>query len=238
MWVKVDDGLPDHAKVQEAGRQLGQAGAGRVVAMWTVGMCYCNRTLSDGKITEPIIRTWTLFDKRPLDVFVAMAVPMPNGDNGLVIAVPDGFQFHDYDHYQPLSTDVKAKRKKDRDRKRLAKQEADGILAGIPELSARNPERSCARDPDPVPVQEERTEVHRGWRRDPVVNLKVLKALVWRETQAAYQDPGEDFTIASVSERLKLVAARAGLIYSQDLFHEQIELAVAKVPQQRMRRSA
>src|SRR5262245_43393629 len=117
-WVKVDDAFPEHDKVIEAGRHLGQRGAGRVVAIWMVGMCYCNRNLTDGFVRESIVRTWVLYDQRPLDVAIVMAQKMPDGSAGLLERVEGGFRFHDYDHYQPSADDVKAKRARDRDRKR------------------------------------------------------------------------------------------------------------------------
>ncbi len=232
MWVKVDDAFPEHRKVNEAGRHLGAHGRGRVIAIWTVALCYCNRNLTDGFVDEQTMRSWTLYDRKPMDVATVMAMPMPNGDNGLFVAVTGGFQFHDYQHYQPSSAEQKAKRQRDRDRKRRP-LESDGNSVGIHADSTRNPERSRGRDPDPSrPVPDLRKD-HRGSRREfptPVENLRVLKALVWRETHAAFDDKAEDYSLSSVTERLKCCAAKAGLVYDVELFHRQIDHAFARVP--------
>lgn len=113
MWVKVDDQFPEHPKVMRAARDLGTQGAGRVLAVWMVGLCYSNRTLSDGYLPEAIVKSWTLYDRRPLDVAFAMC------EAGLLDRAPGGYRFHDYADYQPLAADVKAKREWDARRKQL-----------------------------------------------------------------------------------------------------------------------
>lgn len=151
MWVKVDDSFSEHPKVVEAGRHLGPYGRGRVVAVWLVAMCYCNRNYTDGFVDELTVRTWTLFDRRPLDVAFVMA------EAGLMSRVDGGFRFHDYLDYQPAAAEIKAKRKKDRDRKREERRRPTDVRADVPTdvptdvltLSARNPARSRARDPVP-----------------------------------------------------------------------------------------
>jgi hypothetical protein len=91
-------------------------------------------------------------------------------------------------------------------------------------------------DPDPVRTGDEdhaalRTanggnpvENPRRARREPVEAVKVLRALIWREVAALADcgplDPGD------VLEHLKCTAARAGLIYGLDDFHEQAALAI------------
>jgi hypothetical protein len=241
MWVKVDDGFPEHPKVREAGRHLGTYGRGRVIAVWQVAMCYCNRNLTDGFIDEATVRTWTLFDRRPLDVALVMA------QAGLLVRVEGGFRFHDYDDYQPSAAEVKAKKKKDRDRKREERKRKLGVQPSVHEdvhadnsaPSAWNPARSRARDPDPGPShQKDHGRAARAGCGNPVENERVLKALIWREVHAAYGDRTAEFTLPEVTERAKVVAARAGLLYATDFFHEQIGIAFDRVPKQRRRSAA
>lgn len=242
MWVKVDDGFPEHPKVVEAGRHLGTYGRGRVEAIWLVAMCYCNRNLTDGFIDEATVRTWTLYDRRPFDVAQVMALQMPDGSPGLLLKVDDGFRFHDYHDYQPSAKERKAKLRKDRDRKRAERLDRLGVQPDVHADTSRtsewNPARSRARDPDPGPsIQKD----HRGSRREmstPVENLRVLKALIWREVHVLYRDPSVEFSLPEVTERLKVIAARAGLVYAVDTFHEQIEIAMVRVPQQARRSAA
>lgn len=239
MWVKVDDGFPEHPKVIEAGRHLGTYGRGRVIAIWQVAICYCNRNLTDGFIDEPTVRTWTLYDKRPLDVALVMA------GAGLMARVEGGFRFHDYHDYQPSAKERKARLKKDRDRKRAERLAKLGVQADVPTdvqpLSARTSKRNPLYPTRPVLSTCTHTKVHRAPRGrfpQPVENLRVLKALIWREVHAAYGDPSEDFTYSNVAERLKVVAARAGLVYSSEFFRDQLEVAMTRVPRQRGARSA
>lgn len=148
MWVKVDDGLPDHSKVLAAGRALGTRGAGRVLAIWLQGMCFANRNLTDGFLPESLVRTWTLYDHRPLEVAGAMV------DAGLLELAAGGFRFHNYEHYQPDAATIKAKRDRDRQRKKFPRGiQTDSARnpRGVATDSARIPERSRARDPQPLP---------------------------------------------------------------------------------------
>jgi len=240
MWVKVDDGLPEHRKVVEAGRHLGSYGAGRVVAIWTVGMCYCNRNLTDGFIAEHVVRTWTLYDRRPLDVLEVMSLAMPNGDAGLIHKVTGGYQFHDYLHYQPSAAGVKEKRERDRKRKRGGSDSYTNPT-GVAVDSAWNPERSRARDPDPVPIPSVRRKITAADATrfpQPVENNRVLKALIWREAHGAFRDSSEPFTYSNLLERVKRVAARAGLIYGGEWMCGQVEQAIDRVPKQQRKRTA
>jgi hypothetical protein len=162
MWVKVDDGFPEHAKVLRAAQALDSTGAGalgRVVAVWLVGMCYANRNLTDGFLPLPVVRTWTLFDKKPMAVVAALLVA------GLLEEVPGGYQFHDYEHYQPSASTVKSKRDADRKRKRLARESKENPTR-VAEMSARNPTRSRARDPDPARPEDQNPRAPALARRD------------------------------------------------------------------------
>lgn len=121
MWVKVDDVFPEHRKIVDAGRHLGRSGSGRVLAIWLAGLCYCNRNLTDGFIPAAILRTWTLYDRRPLDVAEVMVIAR------LFDRVEGGYAMHDYLDYQPSAEQVKAKRKRDLERKKKGKPtKADG----------------------------------------------------------------------------------------------------------------
>jgi hypothetical protein len=234
MWVKVDDGLPEHRKVVEAGRHLGSYGAGRVVAIWTVGMCYSNRNLTDGFIAEHVGRTWILYDRRPIDVLEVMALAMPNGDAGLIHKVTSGYQFHDYLHYQPSAAGIKEKRDRDRKRKRGG-ADSYGNPSGIAMDSAWIPERSRARDPDPDPIPSfgrKITAADAARFSQPVENNRVLKALIWREVHAAYRESSEPFVYSNVLERVKRVASRAGLVYGGEWMSTQVETAFDRVPTQ------
>jgi hypothetical protein len=233
MWVKVDDALPDHPKVVEAAENLGSNGVGRVLALWLKGMCYCNHNLTDGFIPCRILKSWTMVDRRPLDVASVMVMA------GIFYQEARGFRFHDFTDYQPSREDVALKRKKDLERKRKKKAEAEsgGIPHGIGAESAAVPSTPAR----PGLSSTHQRQDHRASRAgfpQPVENLRVLKALIWREVHAVYAEYGAAPVDADVVERVKVVAARAGLAYGGECFHRQIEIALRRVPQQRGRRRA
>jgi hypothetical protein len=68
---------------------------------------------------------------------------------------------------------------------------------------------------------------NRRRRREPVEAANVLRALVWREVSALYAGGARPHH-GDVLEHLKCTAARAGLIYALDDFHNQAELAIAR----------
>jgi len=233
MWVKVDDALPDHPKVLDAGLQLGSNGVGRVLAIWLKGMCYCNHNLTDGVISERILKSWTVVDRRPLDVASVMVMA------GIFDKVDHGYRFHDYTDYQPSKAEVTAKRKKDLERKKRRPVETDSTQnpTGFHAESVVVP-ATPARPGLSIGTHQEDHRALRGRFPQAVENLRVLKALVWREVHAAYDDPSEEFTYSNVLERLKVAAARAKLVYSSEFFHGQVEVAMTRVPLQRGRRRA
>lgn len=236
MWVKVDDGFPEHDKVLEAARHLGGNGAARVITIWLVGMCYCNRNLTDGVVRDAIVRTWTFYDRRPLDVANVMAMEMPNKRPGLLVRVEGGFKFHDYEHYQPSADEVKEKRAKDRERKRKGKPAR--LPNGIHADSARNPQDETADSsvpgPDPGLSIDTHVQGHRASRRvtqQPEENLRVLKAVIWSEVQAGLNEGETDRS--DLLERVKVAAARAHIDYASDqsrnYLHDQFDIAITRL---------
>jgi hypothetical protein len=244
MWVKVDDGFPEHEKVLEAGRHLGPYGPGRVVAVWLAGMCYCNRNLTDGFVRESIVRTWIIYDKRPLDVATVMALQMPDGKPGLLERVEGGFRFHDYHHYQPSKDEVIAKRQRDLDRKKKGRADKDSARNSVGVSAESSPIPSL---PDPGPSRpasthttlEDHGAVRRGFPH-PVENLRVLKAVIWAEVQAGL-NAGETHP-GDLKERVKEAAARARVDYAQpesrEYLHDQFDLAIKRLKPQPQRRTA
>lgn len=303
MWVKVDDAFPEHRKVLEAGAHLGRNGPGRVIAIWMVGIAFCNRNLTDGYLTDGVVRSFKVYDKAPFTVAEAMCLQLRDGSNGLLTRADRGFLYHDYGIYQPLAKDIKARRDWDTKRKQLyavpglveairardqnccrycgglvnwrdrksgiggtydhviprGDNTLDNVVvacygcnvrkgsrtpeqAGMPLLppppdgsgsssrtrsdQVRNPARP---DPDPVLEKKDQGRATLGHCGNPVENRKVLKALIWREIEAALTDPDEELTIANLSERVKACAARAGLIYSVDGFAAEIEIAFQRL---------
>lgn len=229
MWVKLDDGIADHPKFFDAGRHLGRHGIARAFAVYVAGLAYSNKHLTDGFLSESVVKSFKI-DRKPGEIALVLAF----ADVGLWETVAGGWRIHDYHHHNPKSQEVKDKRERDAARKR---EERDAKEARRPRgLHAESSALARARsrpDPDPVPVQAEDHAALRtanggnpveNRRRPPVEATNVLRALIWREVAALADcgplDPGD------VLEHLKCTAARAGLIYALDDFHEQATLAI------------
>lgn len=89
VWVKIDDGFPEHRKTVRAGD--------RASFLFVSALCYCARNSRDGFVPEGVVSQLT---------------PAPNAkklaatlvDVGLFEVTDDGFQIHDYAEYQPTTT--------------------------------------------------------------------------------------------------------------------------------------
>ena len=95
--------------------------------------------------------------------------------------------------------------------------------------------------PDPDPVRtggQDHAALRTARRGKPVENVRVLRALVWSEVSAMFAagapctiDPATGATVLDrfeIRERLKDRAARSGLIYDVEDFHNQAELAITR----------
>lgn len=235
MWLKVDDSLIDHPKMLAAGRHLGRRGRARAFCVYMAGLMWVNRHLTDGFIPNEAVLTFTI-DERPCDVAEVLSM----ADVRLFHRETTGFRIHDYHDFNPEAQKVKAKLAQDRERKRVEREKracaSTGIPRGLPSDSsalARARSRSISQ-----PLVRKFTGAPRQSFQQPVENPTVLTALIWREALAAWGERLEAFTIPNVTERLKGVAARARLAYGDDRFHQQIEIAMARVAQHHGRRSA
>lgn len=204
-WVRVDDGFPEHMKVMNGARHLGSNGAGRILAVWLQGMCYANRNLTDGFLPEAVVKSWTLYDRKPLDVAFVMEKV------GLLRRVDGGFRFHDYEHYQPLAEAVKAKRTKDRDRK-------------IRKDSTRNPrgiQAESARIPGvPYPNPSPRSQEQGADAPDVNILTKLVHSIL--DTDGQMRLARDEFEL---SEEVKCQAARAHIPYDSTAVCKAIESA-------------
>ncbi len=115
MWFKVDDGFFRHPKTLDAAERLGDRWQiGRVAHVWLEAGTWAAHALTDGFVPDMAVETF-VSDRRAGEVMEACA------EAGLFIKRSTGYQFHDWDHYNPTAQGVKDKREKDRQRKRLGK---------------------------------------------------------------------------------------------------------------------
>lgn len=141
LWFKVDDQLAMHFKTMQAGN--------RAIGVWVRAGAWAAGNLTDGFVPESLLPALAA-DRDDVDALVAA---------GFWREVEGGWQFHDWDEYQPTSEQVKAKRDADRDRKRKQRRNGSGQFAKVSRRdSERNPEGVTAdvaemsHRPVPVPV--------------------------------------------------------------------------------------
>lgn len=114
-WFKVDDHFHSHRKVKKCGLE--------VVGLWTVAGSYCMAHLTDGFVEEWFVKAWPR-GMRLAATLVRHGLWVETEKDG-----EKGWQFHDWDKYQPTKQQVEAEREKARKRKaqqRLSQAESQG----------------------------------------------------------------------------------------------------------------
>lgn len=226
MWIKVDDRFPEHQKVTRAAEHLGSNGIGRVLGIWVEAMCYCGRNLTDGFVPDIVARSLKA-DRRPMDVLHVMAMD----DVRLLRRLKNGFQFHDYLDYQPSAADIKAKRKKDLDRKRGKPQgsASNGNREGFGGDSVRNREGFPSARARAIPTRPVNSKKEQGAERPSLSlvkteppNVRVLTALAHDviATAAPNTEQGD------LVHLLKVRAAMAKMAYDGQSTRQAIESAL------------
>lgn len=129
-WVRLDDHFDENKKLAAVG-PLG-------IALWTVGLAYCNRNLTDGVIPWSVARRLLAWDflgaaeedgmRRRYSIAMTSGMVGDNVDSDFVIELlvaaglweeldnGAGYYVHDYDEYQPSKEEVLAEREKTRER--------------------------------------------------------------------------------------------------------------------------
>ena len=110
MWARLDDALIDHQKIFDAGDLLGKNGPALALALYSVGLMYSNKHLTDGFLSDAVVKNFRHVDD-PLRVAGALTKV------ALFEKVSGGFKIHDFHDYNPSARDVKDKQKEDRRRK-------------------------------------------------------------------------------------------------------------------------
>lgn len=129
-WFKVDDGWWSHPKVIPLDSDIR--------GLWVSAGSWCAQHLTDGFMPDYALKMVTEIRGAKLKAATEELVGA-----GLWKRVSGGFQFHDWDKYQPTKEAVETKRAADRDRKAAARVRAE---------SERKPRRlrSASAPPDPT----------------------------------------------------------------------------------------
>jgi hypothetical protein len=110
MWARLDDQLIDHPKLFEAGALLGKNGPGLAFALYSYGLMYANKHLTDGELKVSVVKACRFVDN-PASVADALVKAGLWEKNGV------GYLIHDFGDFNPRAKDVLAKRAADRRRK-------------------------------------------------------------------------------------------------------------------------
>ena len=103
-WFKVDDTFATHPKVLRAGNSA--------IGLWVRAGSWSASQLTDGFIPQSML---TVLGGRRADATKLI-------DAGLWYAVHDGYQFHQWDQYQPTRKKVEGDRAAWRERQRQARE--------------------------------------------------------------------------------------------------------------------
>lgn len=141
-WVRLDDEFYAHPKLIEVG-PLG-------LALQVAGLCYSNRYLTDGVISQRVLQHLLDYEGITLgnDDVNCKVVAALLVDAGLWEESEDGYQIHDYSQYQPTRESILSER---------AQKVAAGKAGGLATAAARATAPAAApavaeSKPVPVPV--------------------------------------------------------------------------------------
>lgn len=149
VWVKLDDHMDEHHKIA--------ALSDAAFRLWASGLCYANRSLTDGFI--PTNMLGRLYSGTKVKTLAAELVRQR-----LWHIVDGGWQIHDYLEYQPSKDKVTAERKATRQRvdewrkrqKGDEKPVGNGVGNGVTDPATNRrvtPAPSPVPFPDPVPPE-------------------------------------------------------------------------------------
>ena len=119
-WYKVDDRLPTSRKLMRIPRRDRPAAIG----IWTLAGAWSMHEMTDGFVPAYAIEEWG-GDETHADALVTAGMWERDERDG-----DSGYQFVNWDEYQPTKADVEARRERDRERKRNQPRDKGGKFAG------------------------------------------------------------------------------------------------------------
>lgn len=150
-YALIDDEICDHPKFAEVGLDA--------IGLWTLGLSWCSRHLTDGHIPTRIVERYTAGARRKTTVIAAELVQV-----GLWEPTDGGWLYHDFHDHNPSGEEVREKRSKvsairsAAGRKGAAKRwgtgsNGDGKRDGKPIANGTaNAEANGSQSDNPVPV--------------------------------------------------------------------------------------
>lgn len=111
--VYLDEDLPNHPKIWKAGLKLGPDGPAFVFTLHVAGLAYARKYLTNGFLPDEFVMGCRLVRSA-----ASVAEAMCDRKVKLWHRVRGGYRINDFLEWNKSATEIKAKRKKDRDRKR------------------------------------------------------------------------------------------------------------------------
>lgn len=150
-WVRLDDAFPDH-------RKLAKLSAWRPLAGWlyVLGLAYCNRQLTDGRIPKVHVDMGRLDGFTGLDLNGQPIQPSQVAEELIAVGLWEedehDYIVHDYADYQPTARETKKLRRERQESGRVggyrkaAKQKASKALANSYQHAGKEPANNIAND--------------------------------------------------------------------------------------------
>lgn len=166
-WAKLDDSVATHPKISRLDSDA--------LVLWVMGLCYCQRHLTDGAIPAHIVPTLAPNQVRRPTKATGTLVQV-----GLWHPTVDGFQVHDYLDWNDSRAATEARKARDRARKRGVAHDSARNPRGIPRDSRCGVESSSVLGESPREPSALEARFASWWERYP---RKVGRQAAWREWQ-------------------------------------------------------
>ena len=141
-WFRVDDGFPEHPKIEELeARPVVYMAA---MTVWLVMGTDCARRLTDGTVTQRRLQKAVGFLGKHAAVGAAALV-----DIGLWTVVENRWQYHDWHKYQPTRKSVEASRESKRLRQKRWRDGKNDDNVDASRIMSHNPSVNAASDAIP-----------------------------------------------------------------------------------------
>lgn len=164
------------------------------VALWVRGGSHCAAYLTDGFIDDDTVKR---LGGKPKAIEQLLTVRAPH-KSALWIRVEGGYQFHDWDHYQPTAKEVKENRRKARERMAAVRANKGRTFGGSSDdvrVAQSNPSHS-------IPSKRLNNVSHLPEREDGIDVDKVIVA-VQKHCGRECGVPGAYLIIGTVMDRAK-----------------------------------
>lgn len=145
-WYRVDDGFPDHRKVEKL-EQMGHRMWADALALWLVAGCYCSKVGSGGVISRAKIDR-LVTNHRALNRTIAALCDVGLWHEELHEGVTH-YRFHDWDDCNPTEHEVTETKRKNAERQRKYRQKRARERNALRDRYETSPSRARVTRPAP-----------------------------------------------------------------------------------------